>query len=59
MAYALTDAGRLSVSRSSRIHSSDGIHSSDDSLDAMRGIIFGALLSVLVFWLPLAVALTR
>jgi hypothetical protein len=26
----------------------------DDALGAMRGVIGGALLSVLVFWLPLA-----
>lgn len=30
----------------------------DDQLDAIRGILFGTLLSVVGFWLPLAVALT-
>jgi len=29
---------------------------SDDALDPMRGIVFGTLLSVLGFWLPLALA---
>lgn len=31
----------------------------DDPLDAVRGIIIGALLSVLLFWMPLAITLTR
>ena len=31
----------------------------DDALDAIRGIILGSLVSLLVFWLPLAVALVR
>lgn len=31
----------------------------DDPLDAIRGIIIGALLSVLLFWMPLAITLTR
>ena len=30
----------------------------DDPLDAMRGVIFGSLLSLALFWLPLAVALS-
>ena len=30
----------------------------DDPLDAMRGVIFGSLLSLMLFWLPLAVVLT-
>ena len=30
----------------------------DDALDPVRGILVGALLSVLVFWLPLALTLT-
>jgi len=30
-----------------------------DPLDAIRGIIIGSLLSVLLFWMPLAIALTR
>ena len=33
-------------------------HSDDDPLAAMRGIILGTLLSILAFWMPLAVALT-
>jgi hypothetical protein len=32
---------------------------SDDALDAIRGIIVGTLLSMLGFWLPLAIALAR
>lgn len=32
---------------------------SDDALDAIRGIIIGTLLSMLGFWLPLAIALAR
>ena len=31
----------------------------DDPLDAARGILFGLMLSVLGFWLPLALALTQ
>jgi len=31
----------------------------DDALAAMRGIVSGVLLSMLAFWLPLAVALSR
>ena len=31
----------------------------DDPLGASRGIIAGALLSLIVFWLPLAIALAR
>ena len=34
-------------------------YSDDDPLAAMRGIIMGSLLSILGFWLPLAIALTR
>jgi hypothetical protein len=31
----------------------------DDQLAALRGIMLGALLSILAFWMPLAIALTR
>lgn len=31
----------------------------DDPLDAARGIIVGVLISILGFWLPLAIALMR
>ena len=31
----------------------------DDGLDPMRGILIGTLLSVLGFWLPLALTLAR
>ena len=30
----------------------------DDALDAIRGIMAGTLLSMLLFWIPLAIALT-
>jgi hypothetical protein len=30
-----------------------------DPLDAIRGIIMGTLISVLVFWIPLGIALAR
>jgi hypothetical protein len=30
----------------------------DDPLDAMRGVIFGSLLSLLLFWFPLAAVLS-
>ena len=30
-----------------------------DSLAALRGITLGALLSILVFWMPLAISLIR
>jgi hypothetical protein len=32
---------------------------SDDPLDAARGTLFGLMLSVLAFWLPLAFVLTQ
>jgi len=31
----------------------------EDSLDSVRGVMAGVLISVLVFWLPLAFVLTR
>jgi hypothetical protein len=31
----------------------------DDPLAAMRGIIFGTLVSIIAFWMPLTIALTR
>ena len=31
----------------------------DDPLDAIRGIIMGTLVSMLMFWMPLAIALTH
>ena len=30
----------------------------DDALDAIRGIMAGTILSMLLFWIPLAIALT-
>ena len=33
--------------------------SAGDALDAMRGIVCATLISVLAFWIPLAVALTQ
>ena len=34
-------------------------HAAGDALDPARGILVGMLLSVLGFWLPLALALTQ
>ena len=34
-------------------------HSDDDPLDAIRGILFGTLASIIAFWIPLAYSLTR
>lgn len=31
----------------------------DDALDPIRGILVGALISIVGFWLPLALALSR
>jgi len=31
----------------------------EDPLDAIRGIMMGTLLSILAFWMPLAISLTR
>jgi hypothetical protein len=31
----------------------------EDALDPMRGIVFGALVSVAAFWLPLALMIWR
>lgn len=31
----------------------------DNPLDAMRGIVAGIIMSLLLFWFPLALALTR
>ena len=31
----------------------------EDPLDAIRGIMMGTLLSILAFWMPLAITLTR
>ena len=35
------------------------IRGDDDQLAALRGITLGALLSILAFWMPLAITLTR
>ena len=34
-------------------------HFEDDPLAAIRGIIMGTVMSLLVFWMPLAIALAR
>jgi hypothetical protein len=57
MAYALTNDFGPAVAFPRRTYLADD--SPDDSLDSMRGIIACTLMSVLVFWLPLAFALTR
>ena len=35
------------------------LHRDEDPLDAIRGIIMGTLLSLITFWMPLAIALTH
>jgi hypothetical protein len=32
------------------------VNHGDDQLDAMRGVIFGSLMSLLLFWLPVFLA---
>lgn len=53
MTYALTNEAWLSACLQSRLAGDD------DPLDALRGITLGALLSMLMFWMPVAIALTR
>mgnify|MGYP001028687225 FL=1 len=53
MAYTLTNQAWLSACLQHRLAGDD------DPLDALRGITLGALLSTLMFWMPLAIALTR
>ena len=51
--YTLTNDAWLSACLRSRLAGDD------DPLDALRGITLGALLSMLMFWMPVAIALTR
>lgn len=53
MTYVLTNDAWLSACLRSRLSGDD------DPLDALRGITLGALLSMLMFWMPVAIALTR
>ena len=53
MAETLVDDAWLSASLLRRL-SGDA-----DPLAAMRGIMLGALVSILAFWMPLAISLTR
>ena len=53
VAHTLTDEAWLSACLQRRLAGDD------DPLDALRGITLGALLSTLMFWMPLAIALTR
>lgn len=53
MAETLVDDAWLSASLLGRL-SGDA-----DPLAAMRGIMLGALVSILAFWMPLAISLTR
>ena len=53
MAHTLTNEAWLSTCLERRLAGDD------DPLDALRGITLGALLSTLMFWMPLAIALTR
>ena len=51
--YVLTNDAWLSACLRSRLSGDD------DPLDALRGITLGSLLSMLMFWMPVAIALTR
>ena len=53
MSYALSNEAWLSACLRSRLSGDD------DPLDALRGITLSALLSMLMFWMPVAIALTR
>jgi len=53
VAHTLTNEAWLSACLQRRLAGDD------DPLDALRGITLGALLSTLMFWMPLAIALTR
>ena len=53
VAHTLTNEAWLSACLERRLAGDD------DPLDALRGITLGALLSTLMFWMPLAIALTR
>ena len=59
MAHTLTHNGRPAVSFSRQRTRAYNPTLADDPLDAARGIIFGVMISVLGFWLPLAIALIR
>ena len=53
MAHALTQGIRTSHAHERRMPAVD------DSLNPIRGIVIGTLLSIIGFWLPLALVLTR
>jgi len=53
MAYAFANPGALGV------HSHRTMRRSNDALDSARGIIAWTLISALIFWLPLGLALTH
>ena len=53
MPYTLTNDAWVSAGFLRRLRS-DG-----DPLDAIRGIFVGTVLSILAFWMPLAITLTR
>jgi hypothetical protein len=52
MAYAIANFG----GRFARV---SHVRKSDDALDSARGIVAWTLISALVFWLPLGIALIR
>jgi len=59
MAHTLTHDGRPAESYSRHRTRANNPTLADDPLDAARGVIFGVLISVLGFWLPLAIVLIR
>jgi len=59
MAHTFTHDVRPAARFSRRYARVDNSTRVDDPLGAARGIIFGVLISILGFWLPLAIALIR
>lgn len=59
MAHTLTHDAGPAARDSRRYARVNHFTRANDPLGAARGIIFGVLISVLGFWLPLAIALIR
>ena len=53
MAYAFAHPGAQGIRAHRRLHRTN------DALDSARGILAWTLLSAMIFWLPLGIALTR
>jgi len=53
MAYAFANPGAQGIRSHRRPHRTN------DALDSARGILAWTLISALIFWLPLGIALTR